>query len=194
MATPAGKVPIVESAKAGFDFMRANIAAIAPAAGAGALIYAGADLAGGGGGLSGLLLQVVGLVFGIVFSAFVLRLALRGDKSGALGLKLGKDEADLFGAAMVISFFMLIIAVMGGVVISVILTAAFERAGVSPEDLRGDPQAMQEQVAALLAGPSGPPLLGVLAVFAAALSYLFARLSLAAPATIGERRLMAFST
>lgn len=193
MTTPAGKVPIVESAKAGFEFMRANLRTVAPAAALGAVLYAGAELVGGSGPNS-LLLQIVGLAFTIVYAGFLQRLALRGDKSGVLGLKLGQDELHLLSAAAVIFFFMFIIAVMGGVVLGVVLTSAFEQAGLTPEDLRGDPQAVQAQLVALLSGPHGGPVIGALVVFALGVFYLLMRLSLSAPATIGEGKIMAFST
>lgn len=192
MATPPGKVPIVESAKAGFDFMRANISATAPAAALGAVLLAAFSV--WDAGAAGPLLAVVLTGYGIAFRAFTFRLALNQDSTGALGLKMGRDELNLFAASMVIGFFMFIVAVMGFVLFAFVLSTAAQQAGITQEQLQGDQAEVQAAVLALLQSQHAMPALAVPALVAFGMAYLGARLALAGPATIGEGKLMAFST
>jgi hypothetical protein len=194
MATPAGKVPIVESAKAGYAFMRANLRALAPAAGIGAVIFAITEHFSIGDTGTALLLQLALIAFQILFTASILRLALRPHASGFFGMQAGKDEANLLGAGVAIGFFLFIIAVVGALLFTFAFAAAAQQSGVDVEGLQGDPAAMQAAMATLLSSPQGLPVMAVLAVVLAALCYLGARLTLASPATIGERKIMAFST
>lgn len=192
MATPAGKVPIVESAKAGFDFMRANLAAVGPAAALGAVLLAVFSL--WDAGAASPIVAVVLIAFGIAFRAFVFRLALRQDASGTLGLKMGREELNLFAASIVIGFFMFIVAVMGFVLFAFVLSMAAAQAGLTQEQLQGDQAEVQAAVLALLQSPHATPALIVPVLVAFGMAYLGARLALAGPATIGEGKLMAFST
>lgn len=192
MATPPGKVPIVESAKAGFDFMRANLHAVGPAAASGAVLLTAFSLLDAGP--VGPILAVVLIAFGVAFRALTFRLALGQDVSGPLGLKLGRDEMNLFAASLVIGFFMFIIAVMGFVLFAFALSMAAAQAGVTQEQLQGDQAQVQAAVLAILESPQAMPALAVPVLIAFGMAYLSARLALAGPATIGEHKLMAFST
>jgi hypothetical protein len=192
MATPPGKVPILESAKVGFDFMRANLPAIGPAAALGALLLVTFSL--WNATPAGSLLLVLLIAFGVAFRAFTFRLALGQQSGGPLGLKLGREEFNLFAASMVIGFFMVIVAVMGFVLFAFVLSIAAAQAGVTQDQLQGDEAEMRAAVLAILQSPQATPALAVPVLVALGMAYLSARLALAGPATIGERKLMAFST
>jgi hypothetical protein len=198
MATPPGKVPIVESARAGFDFFRAHWRQTAPAAALAAVVATAAQVAtsepAGLGLPAQLLVNLAAAVVGVLYSALLYRLALRGDASGWFGLKFGADELRLLGASAVIGFFFFIILVVGGLAVGFALVAAGRDAGVDWSTLESDPEAAAAALEKMFSGGAG---LAWLMVFAAAffgLLWLSARLSLALPATIGERRVLTFET
>jgi hypothetical protein len=195
MAVPPGKVPILDAVKAGYAFLRANGRATAPAAVLGAAIYTAAEITGSGENVAlALVFNLGAIVFGLVFTAFALRLALRQDGAGVLGLQFGKDESNLFGASLVVGFFMLIFVVVGFFLFSIAVAMVAQQSGVSVSDFQGDAAAAEEMFKTLFSGPGGPVLFGFAAVLLSAMLYLSARLSLVTAATIGERKLMAFTT
>src|SRR5262249_37049153 len=101
-----GKVPIIESAKAGWTFMQSSLGVVAPAAAIAAAISASSEAAADSANVP--LMFVVLLAFiaiNIAFSTFTLRLAVRQDASGFLGLQAGKDELNVAGAIAVVLFF-----------------------------------------------------------------------------------------
>lgn len=195
MSVPPGKVPILDTVRAAYAFLRANWRVTAPAAGVGALIYTAGELVGS----SDNLLLVVALnlavvAFGLMFTSLGLRLALRQDSSGVMGLQLGRDESNLLGASLVVGFFMFIFVIVGFFVFSMAVAVVAQQQGLSVSDFQGDPTAAAETFQRLFSGSGGPVLIGLAAIFVAAMLFLSARLSLVSAATIGERKLMAFST
>jgi hypothetical protein len=193
----SGGVPIVESARAGFDFMRKSIRTVAPA---GLLTAALAALTAavspsepaGAMNLPGLALDIAGLALMISFSAFVLRLALRQDASGFYGLKAGKDESNLLGALLWVGFFFVIVVLLAFFIFSIGLVIAAGNAGVRLEEYQNDPNGMREAVIQIMTSAPWLWVLGLLEF--AALVWLSTRLTLVSAATIGEGRIMGFST
>ncbi|MEJ0024227.1 MAG: hypothetical protein WDN76_13055 [Alphaproteobacteria bacterium] len=196
-----GKLPIMESARAGFTFMRASLRTVAPAAvmfsavAALSAIAAPPPGAAPGAGAVSLLLTVVSVMFGLGYTAFLYRLALRNDASGYFGLKIGKDESNLLGATLVVGFFFMIIAVLGIVIFSIAMMPAAEQANV---DLRGiapdDEAAVLQAFGEIFKGPGAPYLITLGAALGAFAIWLSLRLFLVNVATIAEGRIMAFST
>jgi hypothetical protein len=190
MASGDGKAPVGAAITAGVDFARANLAAVAPAA---ALVLAANLLAGAlfGGNVAPVL--VTSILVGISYQAFLLRLAVRGDRSGLLGLKLGGDELRLLGV-MGATFLPLLLLVIGGAI--VLTSAATITASQSGIDLSKvtDRAEMDALMQAELSGPHGVFIWTIFGVLFAAALYVVARLSIAPPATIGEGRMLAYST
>ncbi len=205
MAAPAGKVPILQSATAGFAFMRAAVPTVWPAA---ALLAAAATAlsawAGDGGQAPGRVLLMLAGLAGLttLYLAFLYRVALApapaapapGGTGGFLGLRLSDDETRLLGVRIAIGFLFFILAAVALIVVSFAAAAALAASGFNPDSLRGDPEAARAALAALFAGPQAPLFwaltLGVLALWL----WLSARLILAEPATIAEGRMRAFTT
>lgn len=185
-----GKVPILESARAGYAFMRGSLRTVGPAAVAAAAVSGLAQAIPPGSGAA--LVEITSLAVSVMFSAFVLRLALRGDSAGFYGLRVGRDEANLAGAMIWVGFFFLILLLIGLFVFSIGIVGAARSAGVNLEALAGDPEAMS---AAALKIIREAPLLWLLGLAGlAVLVWLSARLALVSAATIGEGRIMGFST
>jgi hypothetical protein len=198
----ADGVPILASARAGYAFMRASLRAVAPAAvmfaAATALAAAAAPAPGAnaaGAEIISLIATMASILFGLAYSAFNYRLALRNDASGFFGLKIGKDESNLLGAAIVVGFFFLIVFVVCIVIFSLAMIPAAAQAKV---DLRGvapgDEAAMLEAFGAIFKGPGGPYLIAIALGLGGFIIWLSLRLFLVNAATMAEGRIMAFST
>jgi hypothetical protein len=190
-----GKVPVLESAKAGYAFMRGSLRAVAPAAALAAAVSALTEVAADTN--RGPLMLVVMLGFfavSLAFTAFTLRLALNQDATGFFGLKAGQDEANLAGATVVAGFFYFIVAIPCFVAFMLAVGMAATRAKVSLDSIQGDPEAAAAALASIFAGPDAPMIWVVLLAVLVLLLWLMSRLSLASVATVGERRVMVFST
>jgi hypothetical protein len=203
MAAGDGKVPIGESVRAAFAFMTSSIAVLFPAAAlvavfsaAGQTLMSGAgQSAGQGAGQgAGALLFAISLIGNIAYAAFVLRLAIREDASGFFGLKLSADEARLIGVNVTLALFGIVIILVFSIVAVFLLSALIVQSGVDPAALEGDQEKAADLVRTLMGGPAGPIFIALAAALVALLLWLSVRLSLAMPATIGERRFMLLST
>lgn len=199
MAPPApeGKVPILESVRAGYAFARASWRTYAPAAVLTAALFALTETFGtthDRPNALDLVFSMGSFAASLALSAFLFRLAQRQDASGFYGLKFGKDELNLLGAMIVVGFFFLIVLVVGVVVLSVALAVAAPAAGVDLETLGADPAAAQAGLVAIFTGPSGWLAWLVMGALLALFFWLAARLALSSAATVGEGKIMAFST
>lgn len=198
-----GGVPILASARAGYAFMRDSLRTVAPAAVmfavatalAGVVAPAPGAVSAAGTEIVSLIATLVSILFGLAYSAFNYRLALRNDASGFFGLKIGRDESNLLGAAIVVGFFFLIVVVFAIVIFSIALLPAAAQAKV---DLRsvapGDEAAMLEAFGAIFKGPGGPYLIAIALGLCGFIIWLSLRLFLVNAATMAEGRIMAFST
>jgi hypothetical protein len=199
MSTPTGKVPVIESARAAWAFGRENIAKLAPIAAIVAAlsvpvaIFASRSALGGDilGMLAGNLAS--GIITAILFAA-AYRLAFNTPAGPSLaGLSFGPDEFRLFGAGIVIAFFLFIVfmvAMLPGILIVGISLQPFQR---EIEAAAQNPQAMIDVMQkALAANPA--PLLGVVALYGFIWMALTSRLYAAAPATFAEKQVRTFET
>lgn len=200
MATPAGKVPLLESLQAALAFARTNFAAFAPGAALVALIavapnvlaaqaMAGNDIAGTALGMA-----LMGAI-GAVFYAATLRRAMElpAATPNVLGLSFGGDELRLIAAMAVVGFFLFIVFTVG--MIPAIAVFAFAIAPFT-KDLQnaGNDQAA---VAAILqrAIESNPSVfLGLMLGYGFLWMALTSRLYLAAPATVADKAIRSFET
>ena len=151
-------------------------------------VRAGGD-AGGAAGLVVVLLSVATLATSVALSAAALRLAVRGEMPGWLGLQFGRDELRLFAVSILITLLTLIVFVLvflfWGTLFGTVAMSGLDRAGIDPEasgfDLADATAYMgaTEWVVVVLAGLAG----------LAIVMWLSARLVLALPATIARQRI-----
>jgi hypothetical protein len=181
--------------------MRASLRTVAPAALMFSAVTAFSAIAAPGpgtapgAGAASLVITLVTILFGLGYTALTYRLALRNDSSGFFGLKVGKDESNLLGAAVVVGFFFLIVVVLGIVIFSIALMPAAEQAGVDLTSIAPeDEAAMLQAFGEIFKGPGGPFLIALCVLLGAFVLWLSLRLFLVNVATIAEGRIMAFST
>ncbi len=191
----AGKVPIIACVRSAWVFLARNIRQLAPAAAVcavisqiGAAVSLFADPSGQTTS-SSVLTLVPAIVAGLMFSAAVLRKAIRNEFVAPVGLTLGKDESRL----LAVGFSITLVAIPLVFVLSiVVLGPILSRIASTPEALEAlaqDPEAMRTAIEEAL-GPGG-----LLALEIGGILLLCLALGLLAfmqAATTGEKRVMVF--
>ncbi len=194
-----GKAPILECVREGFAFIARDWRLIAPIALIGAVgltpleVWSDGAMARNDLGAMALASLASLLVQMPVLAAFYRRAASRGTEP--LALRVGADELNLAGVSLSIAFVFMIVFFVGMFVIMLSLVSLLVGSGLDPESLRElpPPEAAQRFVAAL--GNDGKAVfVGLLIALAAFALWLSARLALAYPATIAEKRMLVFST
>lgn len=139
------------------------------------------------------LLSLVAVVASLALSAGCLRMAVLGDYSGWHSLKAGADEGRIFIVGLLVSALTLLVFIMAfmfwAVVLGSVAAGAMSRAGV-------DPEAAGLELADAMAylGTADWVVVGAVGVIAAGvLVWLSARLVLAFPASIAQRKIMVLS-
>jgi hypothetical protein len=196
MSEQSGKVPIGECVSAAYSFLMANWQALIPAAAIGAAILAPVQLWAAAGQarqdiLTGLLSSFVATVAIAPFTAAALRTALRGE---APRIRVSGDEANLAGVGLAINFLLLIVVMVGGLALAVLFAGIFARSDVDPEQFQNDPEALAQAIATAVGPGGGMLLLLALLAMVGLVLWISVRLSVANAATVGEGRMMAFST
>lgn len=144
-------------------------------------------------GLGSMVLSLATLLASLALSAAALRMAVRGDFGGWLGLRLGEDEFRVFVvtvlvAALTVLVFLLVF-MFWAVVVSTIAVGAMQAAGVDPEaadtDLSG--------ALAYIDTTGWLAITGLGLAAAAVVLWLTARLVPALPATIAQRKIQVLS-
>ncbi|MET0545393.1 MAG: hypothetical protein ABWZ40_03700 [Caulobacterales bacterium] len=195
MATPPGKVPIAESAAAGLKFLADNWQKLLPGSALMGVLSAAYFLVGstaGAGGQSLELLVTLAFLVGLILvSASFYRLALRNEFPGASGLKFGADEKTFFGASLWSSLPIFAILAPSIIGFFMLFTAAAQKSGYTLDQLFADEKLAQEALAAQ-GGGGGVSLLFLISLVV--VLWLFARLSLAVPASMNEGKIKVWST
>lgn len=201
---PEGKVPIFESIGVAFNYFVSNWTRWIP----GVLIVAAAmgwlQVANGQmsqSAISGelnmssyLLATIVTMLVMLVFSAGVLRHAIRGEFSGPIGLSLGADELRLLGVWASLA---LIFGIGGSFVAFLVMVAVMmvvAGSGVDIEQASTDPEAFMQALGGSIGGGGALVLLVLFFALFAAMIFIWVRLMLVQAATIGERKMMIFQT
>lgn len=134
------------------------------------------------------------MVASLMFTAAVLRKALRDQFIGPTGLAFGADEIRLLGVMAALACILL---PLGGLLFFVVSTFVFSRIAATPEALNAlleDPEALNAALEAAL-GPTG--VLAFLLFFILVMAifiYVSTRLTMINAATMGERRIVMFQT
>lgn len=201
------KVPILECVRASWAFLVQHWRLFLPAAAlVAALSQTGVILsflmAPAAGQAQSALQAAVGqvliyapaLVASVLFTAAVLRKAVRDEFIGRTGLAFGAEERRLLGVmlAMACLFVPLI-----GLVVLVLSITVFSRIATSPEALEAllaDPDAMNDAIALALGEAGSAALSLFIMIIFAIFILLAARLYMVNAATIGERRIVIFQT
>ena len=134
------------------------------------------------------------MIVSLLYSAAILRKAVRNEFTGRFGLTFGTDEIRLVGvaAAMACLFVPLISLVV--IVLAVTVFSKIATSQTALEALLADPEAMNDAIIAAV-GEGGAAALSLFIMFMFALFIvLAARLYMVNAATIGERRMVIFQT
>lgn len=205
--TAAGKVPVFACVREAWQFLIANWRLFVPAAAilavvsqigpALALLTVPADPAPQTvmqNMLGDFITVLPSMIAGLLYTAAILRKAVRDEFTGRVGLAFGADEVRLLGVAAAMACLFVPIV---GLVIVVLSITVFSRIATSEaalEAILADPEAMNDAiVAALGEGGSTALSLFIMVMFVIFL-VLAARLYMVNAATIGERRIVIFQT
>jgi hypothetical protein len=202
----AGKVPVIECFTLAWRFMNDNWRILLPAAAitavlsqAGvALVFAVRPADATQSMLASTIWDVIAMlpamVASMLFTAVVLRKAIRNEFIGRTGLVFGADEVRLLAVALAL---MCLLLPLGGLFFFVMTGVVLSRLASSPEQLDillNDPEAMSEALEASL-GPTGVLAFVLFAILVMALAvYISVKLAMVNAATIGERRVVIFQT
>ncbi|SDM02372.1 hypothetical protein [Maricaulis salignorans] len=199
---PAAPVPILRSVLAAYAFLISHWQRALIAAAPYTLAYAAQlvlmQAIGGATGnpvlaMGMFLLSLVTVVASLALSAACLRMAVLGDYSGWHSLKAGADEGRIFIVSLLVAALTLLVFIMAfmfwAVVLGSIAAGAMSRAGIDPEA-----EGLELVDAMAYLGAADWVVAGVVGLAAAALLvWLSARLALALPATIANRKIMVLS-
>lgn len=205
--TTSGKVPVIACVRQAWEFLLVNWRIFLP----GALIVALVSQVGPlvavltappaaqpqsvmQSTLGDMLIYLPAMLISLVFTAAVLRKAVRDEVTGQFGLSFGADEIRLIGvaAAMACLFVPLISLVV--IVLAVTVFSKIATSQAALEALLADPDAMNDAIVAAV-GEGGAAALSLFIMFMfAVFIVLAARLYMVNAATIGERRMVIFQT
>jgi hypothetical protein len=138
-------------------------------------------------------LWAAGTLASIALSASVLRMAVLGDYGGWHGLRLGPDEGRLFVVSILVLILTVLVAILvtmlWAVIFSTVAAAALASAGVNPET-----QDLELIDVTAYLGSSEWVVIIIAGIGAAAIMmWLSARLALALPATIANKKIQVLS-
>ncbi len=205
--TAAGKVPVIACVRQAWEFLLENFRLFLPAAAivavvaqVGPLLAAFSPPQPGQSQtvmqtlLGDFLINLPSMIVSLLYSAAILRKAVRNEFTGTFGLSFGADEVRLLGvaAAMACLFVPLISLVV--IVLAVTVFSKLATSQQALEALLADPEAMNDAIIAAV-GEGGAAALSLFIMFMFALFIvLAARLYMVNAATIGERRMVIFQT
>ncbi|WP_300529976.1 hypothetical protein [Maricaulis sp.] len=138
-------------------------------------------------------LTLINLITSVALTSAMFRMAVRGDYSGWLHLKVGADEFRTFIVSVLMSVLTLVVFVLVFMFwlafLSALVGGALSRAGIDPEASGFD---LIEAMSYLTAMDAGVLIIAGLGC-AAMMVWLTARLSLALPATIDKQKILVLS-
>lgn len=203
----SGKVPIIACIRAAWMFLIENWRLFAPAAAIVAVVSQLGPLVAGAGApqnpapqtalqafAGDFLVYLPSGVVSLLFTAAILRKAVRDEFIGRIGLAAGPDELRLLGAGLAMAC---LFVPLGGLVVLVLSITVFSKIATSEAALQAllnDPEAMNKALVEAL-GENGVAALSLFIMLMFAIFILVAaRLYMINAATIGERRIVLFQT
>lgn len=198
MSNGTGRVPIMACVRDAWRFLFDNWRMFVPAAAVVALVsfvaQAIALMLPTGDTVSPATMFIVvllGMIAGVMFTAAVLRKAVRDEYKPPVGLTFGPDE----GRIIAVNASIILVAMPVALLVSVVFMATiFRQVADSPEAmeaLAADPQAMAEAVLQAV-GPFGA--LALLVIAMVIISLATGLTALANAATIGEQKIIVFQS
>jgi hypothetical protein len=203
----AGRVPIIACVRSAWMFLIENWRMFVPAAAIVAivsqvgpllaLLTAPADPAPQSimqSMLGDILTFLPAMAASLLYSAAILRKAVRDEVTGRFGLTFGADEVRLLGVAGAMACLFIPLISLVVIVLSITVFSKIATSQAALEALLADPEAMNDAiVAALGEGGAAALSLFIMIVFVIFM-ILAARLYMVNAATIGERRIVMFQT
>lgn len=205
--TAAGKVPVFACVRQAWQFLVANWRLFVPAAAilavvsqigpAFAVMTAPADPAP-----QTVMQNMIGdfvtvlpsMIAGLLYTAAILRKAVRDEFIGRVGLAFGADEVRLLGVAAAMACLFVPIVGLVVIVLSITVFSRIATSEVALEAILADPEAMNDAIVAALGEGGATALSLFIIVMFVIFLVLAARLYMVNAATIGERRIVIFQT
>ncbi|MFT3724773.1 MAG: hypothetical protein QM773_14465 [Hyphomonadaceae bacterium] len=203
----SGKVPVIACIRAAWTFFLENWRLFMPAAAIVAVVsQVGPLLAGLTASpnpppqsalqavFGDFLVYLPSIIAGLMFTAAILRKAVRDEFLAPTGLAAGADEIRLLGAGLAMACLFIPI---GGLVMLVLWITVFSKIVTSEaamQVLLNDPEAMNKAIIEALGDGGATALSLFLMLVLAIIIFLGARLYMINAATIGERRVVLFQT
>ena len=205
--TTSGKVPVIACVRQAWEFLLENWRLFLPAAAIVAVVAQVGPLFAAFSApqtaqpqtvmqnvLGDFFIYLPSMMVSLLYSAAILRKAVRNEFTGRFGLTFGTDEIRLVGvaAAMACLFVPLISLVV--IVLAVTVFSKIATSQTALEALLADPDAMNDAIIAAV-GEGGAAAISLFIMFMfAVFMVLAARLYMVNAATIGERRMVIFQT
>ena len=205
--TTSGKVPVIACVRQAWEFLLENWRLFLPAAAIVAVVAQVGPLLAAFSApqtaqpqtvmqnvLGDFFIYLPSMIVSLLYSAAILRKAVRNEVTGRFGLTFGTDEIRLVGvaAAMACLFVPLISLVV--IVLAVTVFSKIATSQTALEALLADPDAMNDAIIAAV-GEGGAAAISLFIMFMfAVFMVLAARLYMVNAATIGERRMVIFQT
>jgi hypothetical protein len=202
-----GKVPIVECVRSAWMFLVEHWRLFLPAAAIVAIVsqfgpifaylIAPAAIAPQSAlqaGIGDFLVMAPAALIGVLFSAAILRKAVRNEFHGGIGLSFGADEVRLLGASLALLCLFVPLISLVALVLFITVFSKIATSEAALQTMLADPEAMNEAIIQAL-GENGAAALSLFIIFVFALFVLLAtRLYMINAATIGEKRIVLFQT
>lgn len=203
----AGKVPVLACVREAWQFLIANWRLFLPAAAIVAVVsQVGPTLALLTPQAPGIQQSVVQKMLGdflaytpamiasLLYSAAILRKAVRNEFTGRIGLTFGADEVRLLGVAGAMACLFIPLVSLVVIVLSITVFSKIATSEAALEALLADPEAMNDAIIAAV-GENGAAALSLfIMIMFVVFIVLAARLYMVNAATIGERRIVMFQT
>ncbi len=203
----AGKVPVFECVRSAWLFLIQNWRLFLPAAGIVAVVsqvgplvaYLTAPAATQTqsalqAGLGNFLILAPGALISVLFTAAILRKAVRDEFHGPTGLAFGADEVRLLGASLAMMCLFVPLITLLVVVLFITVFSKIATSEAALETLLADPEALNQAILEAL-GENGATAMSLfILIMFAIFVYLSARLYMINAAAIGEKRIVLFQT
>ena len=203
----AGKVPVLACVREAWQFLLANWRLFLPAAAIVALVSqlgptltllspppAGTQQSVMQNMLGDFLAYTPAMLVSLLYSAAILRKAVRNEYVGRIGLTFGADEVRLLGVALAMACLFVPLVSLVVIVLSITVFSKIATSEAALETLLADPEAMNDAIIAAV-GENGAAALSLfIMIMFAVFILLAARLYMVNAATIGERRIVMFQT